>query len=556
MILQKYKKKLTTLLNVLKFIYGRYTTVAVARDILFVVGTASEVYSITIAGKFIDEVAKILLKVWEDARYMMIAKVSKSNLQDVEQEKFQDLLTYAPAYSIDRIIQTYNSFSSIVSSVVRFVSAGIIIFETMSWSVLLLILFVLPEIVVVHIGRKKIRTYQDDEVGKLKYLNYLSNLTLTISNFLELRVNDTFAYAKRKYTQEYDEFLEGYLKKDANLYRNRAIISILGQSLKVGYVVYVLSFSIVKRFSLGTFKALYDYVDMAYGSMYSVLDSITYISSLLGYDEKFFDLMEYEGFGDHEHGIKKLGNNTPVVQLKNLSFSYPDDPSTLVLKHIDIEIKPGEKVAFFGGDGSGKSSMVKILSGLYQIKSGDYLLDGISVKDLDRGQLKKNIAVTFQDFINYNFSVRENVVISGERKNINKHLYNEVSRVSQITEFLKKEKIDESHILGKTFPGGKDLSPGYWQRLAISRMLYRNKKIFIMDESFTYIDSESKDILLQNIIKYIGENRTMIYITRSVEDLDLFDRIYFFENGKVVEVGNFKELMKKKKKFYKIANES
>lgn len=200
--------------------------------------------------------------------------------------------------------------------------------------------------------------------------------------------------------------------------------------------------------------------------------------------------------------------------------------------------------------------MVKILSGLYQIKSGDYLLDGISVKDLDRGQLKKNIAVTFQDFINYNFSVRENVVISGERKNINKHLYNEVSRVSQITEFLKKEKIDESHILGKTFPGGKDLSPGYWQRLAISRMLYRNKKIFIMDESFTYIDSESKDILLQNIIKYIGENRTMIYITRSVEDLDLFDRIYFFENGKVVEVGNFKELMKKKKKFYKIANES
>ena len=601
MILQKYKKKLTTLLNVLKFIYGRYTTVAVARDILFVVGTASEVYSITIAGKFIDEVSKILLnwnqfdmsqfletqaffhlvtilvlwsiiqscnqakmhlynviyeKVWEDARYMMIAKVSKSNLQDVEQEKFQDLLTYAPAYSIDRIIQTYNSFSSIVSSVVRFVSAGIIIFETMSWSVLLLILFVLPEIVVVHIGRKKIRTYQDDEVGKLKYLNYLSNLTLTISNFLELRVNDTFAYAKRKYTQEYDEFLEGYLKKDANLYRNRAIISILGQSLKVGYVVYVLSFSIVKRFSLGTFKALYDYVDMAYGSMYSVLDSITYISSLLGYDEKFFDLMEYEGFGDHEHGIKKLGNNTPVVQLKNLSFSYPDDPSTLVLKHIDIEIKPGEKVAFFGGDGSGKSSMVKILSGLYQIKSGDYLLDGISVKDLDRGQLKKNIAVTFQDFINYNFSVRENVVISGERKNINKHLYNEVSRVSQITEFLKKEKIDESHILGKTFPGGKDLSPGYWQRLAISRMLYRNKKIFIMDESFTYIDSESKDILLQNIIKYIGENRTMIYITRSVEDLDLFDRIYFFENGKVVEVGNFKELMKKKKKFYKIANES
>jgi ABC-type multidrug transport system fused ATPase/permease subunit len=426
----------------------------------------------------------------------------------------------------------------------------------MSWSVLLLVLFVLPEIIIVHIGRKRIRTYQDEEVGRLKYLNYLSNLTLTISNFLELRVNDTYAYVKRKYNQEYDEFLDGYLKKDSNLYRNRAIISIIGQALKVAYVVYVLSFAIVKRLSLGTFKALYDYVDMAYGSMYSILDSVTYISSLLGYDEKFFDLMEYEGFGDHEHGTAKLGKGTPSIMLRNLSFSYPDDPSTLVLKHIDIEIKPGEKVVFFGGDGSGKSSMVKILSGLYQIKMGDYLLDGLSVKALDRGQLKKSIAVTFQDFINYNFSVKENVVISGERKNINKHLYNEVSKVSQISEFLRKEKIEESHLLGKTFPGGKDLSPGYWQRLAIARMLYRNRKIFVMDESFTYIDSESKDVILKNIFDFVGPERTLIYITRSIEDLEKFDKIYFFEHGKVIDSGSFKELMKKKKKFYKIAKEN
>ena len=199
--------------------------------------------------------------------------------------------------------------------------------------------------------------------------------------------------------------------------------------------------------------------------------------------------------------------------------------------------------------------MVKILTGLYQIQTGDYLVDGISVRELDRGELKKKISVTFQDFINYNFSVKENVVISGERKNVDKALYDNVSKVSQITDFLKKEKIGDTHILGKTFPGGKELSPGYWQRLAISRMLYRNRKIFVMDESFTFIDSESKEIILNNIMDFIGPERTLIYITRSVEDLDLFDKIYFFENGKVVESGNYKELMKNKKKFFKIAKE-
>ncbi len=600
MILQKYRQKLITLGNVLKFVYGRYTFTAIARDILFVLGTFSEVYSITIVGKFLDEVANILLnwnafsldqfwsssaftyiamifvlwsiqqacnqarlhlytvvyeKVWEDARYMMVAKVSKSNLQDIEQGKFQDLLTYAPAYSIDRIILTYDSFSGVVGNLVRILSAATIIFETMSWSVLFLILFVLPQIVVVHIRRKKIREYQDENVSKLKYLNYLLNVTLQISNFLELRVNDTFAYLKRRYVEEYDEFLDGYLKTDANMYRDRTVVNIFGQGLKFAYVIYMLSVAIIRKHSLGTFKALYDYVDMTYTSVYNIFDSMSYISALLGYDEKFFELMNYEGFGDHEHGTQKLKKGTPQVELKNLSFSYPDDPETMVLKHIDLVVKPGEKVAFFGGDGSGKSTMVKILSGLYQIKKGDYLLDNISVKDLDRGQLKKKVAVTFQDFINYNFSVRENVVISGERKNINKSLYETVSKVGLVNDFLSKEKIDDEKILGKTFPGGKELPLGYWQRLAISRMLYRDRKIFIMDESFTFIDSESKDTILHNILNFVGQERTLIYITRSIENLEIFDKIYFFENGKIVEVGNWKELIKRRGKFYKIVKE-
>ena len=601
MILQKYKKKLITLWNVLKFIYGRYTLTAITRDILFVIATFSEVYSITVIGKFIDEVAQILLnwnsfsldkfwdsnafayiviifvlwsvqqacnqarahlytviyeKVWEDARYMMVAKVSKSNLQDIEQEKFQDLLTYAPAYSIDRIILTYDSFAGILGNVVKIVSAAVIIFETMSWSVLFLILFVLPQIVVVHVRRKKIRGYQDENVGKLKYLNYLLNVTLQISNFLELRVNDTFAYLKRRYTEEYDEFLKGYLKTDSNMYRDRTVVNIFGQGLKFAYIIYMLSIAIARKHSLGTFKALYDYVDMTYTSVYSIFDSMSYISALLGYAEKFFALMNYEGFGDHEHGTKKLKKGTPQIEFKNLSFSYPDDPTTMVLKHIDLVVEPGRKIAFFGGDGSGKSTMVKILSGLYQIKKGDYLLDDVSVKDLDRGELKKKVAVTFQDFINYNFSVKENVVISGERKNINKSLYENVSKVGLVNDFLGREKIDDEKILGKTFPGGKELPLGYWQRLAIARMMYRDRKIFVMDESFTFIDSESKEVILHNIINFVGPDRTLIYITRSVEDLDLFDKIYFFENGKVVESGSWSELIKKKGKFCKIVKEN
>ena len=86
--------------------------------------------------------------------------------------------------------------------------------------------------------------------------------------------------------------------------------------------------------------------------------------------------------------------------------------------------------------------------------------------------------------------------------------------------------------------------------------MYRDRKIFVMDESFTFIDSESKDTILHNILKFIGDDRTLIYITRSVENLAMFDKIYFFENGKIVESGSWSELIKKKGKFCKIVKEN
>ena len=110
--------------------------------------------------------------------------------------------------------------------------------------------------------------------------------------------------------------------------------------------------------------------------------------------------------------------------------------------------------------------------------------------------------------------------------------------------------IDDTSILGKTFASGRDLSPGYWQRLAIARMLYRNKRIFIMDEPFTYIDDVSAEDIINDIFEFLGKDRSLIFITRSTKHLEKFDRIYYFENGRVIESGSWKELMKSKGRLY------
>ncbi len=596
MIVQDFKAKFSTLKKVLGFIYGNYTVVAVFRDFLFFISTAAEIYGITVFGKFIDSTTTILLqwqsfdlrqylstdsfkhlalvlllwiitqvckqtreylytviyeKTWSTTQSNMIEKVSRSNLQDVEKKEFQDMLAFIPAFSLARLISVYDKFSIVLSSVVRLVSAMVILYKYVGISAFVLLLVVLPETVFIHFRRKEIRGYLDEAIGKVRYLSYIQNVALTISNFLELRVNNIYRYLKRRYNEEYREYLGGFFRTHEAFYKTRIGFSILGEIAKYAYIIYTFSVAIVKRLSFGTFKAIYDYIDISYDSALNIVDSLSSISVNLGYIGKYFDLMEYKGFGDQYNGKKKLKKDTPVLELKNLSFAYPDDEKTVVLKDLNMVVNPGEKVAIFGGDGSGKSTVVKILTGLYGVDDGGYLLDGIPTKELDRGQLKKKLAVVFQDFINYHFSFKENVVISGQRKDIDTKLYDKVLGIAGGKAIQKELAIQDSNILGKTFPSGRELAPGYWQRLAIARALYRNKDIFIMDEPFTYIDDVSAEKILLEMFNFIGKNRSLIYITRSTNLLNRFDRIYYLSKGEMVESGSWDELMKKDSKLKK-----
>lgn len=596
MIFRKIGKNLSILKKVLHFIYSKYTYQALIRDTLCILSSFSEIASIKYLGNFIDSTVKLLrdwgnfvledffltdsfkflmmlLILWivsricvqlrayfyvviqerilKDSKEMMINKIAMSNMEDVEKVDYQDLVTYIPSFSIGRMIEIYDNSSIIFSNIIRLLGAVLILLGTIGYSVWFIILFVLPEIASVHFRRNKIKEYRDESVGKLKYLNYIENLCFTISNFLELRVNNIYKFLKRRYNEEYSEYLKDFEYTQKNFYLDQLAFSILGQALKFGYVVYVLMISVVKRISFGTFKALYDYVDISYQSIFNIFNSVSILTVNLGYIEKFFDLIEYEGFGDVYHGKRKLSKTeVPVLEMKDLSFSYPDDPECMILKKLNIIIKPGEKIAIIGGDGAGKSSVVKILTGLYTVSSGNYSLGNILTKELDRGELKSNLSVIFQDYINYNFSVKENIVISGQRKNIDNKLYKRVSDVIELGEMKKRMDVDDNSVLGKVFPSGKDLSPGYWQRLAIARMLYRDRNISIMDEPFTYIDEVSAGRILDNIFKFLGDDKSLVYITRNSRFLERFDKVYYLERGRVVESGSWKELMKKKGRVY------
>jgi ABC-type multidrug transport system fused ATPase/permease subunit len=595
----KLKEKFKTLKKVVSFFYGRYTLWVVLRDLLFLAITVAEMFNITVMGNFIDTTASLLRsgitefnlleyirsdsffylmmylllwivinigkkirqniyenmydKVWADCNYEMVNKVSHSNLQDIMDIKFQDLVAYVPAYSIDKLLTSYLAFSDIISQGVRLITALTIMFVDLRYSIFILIIFALPEVIAGFIQRRKIRKYNTEKVKNLKLVNYLTNLALDNKYFSELRVDGTFSHIKEILKEQNEDYQEGLFRTKKHFYIDKIATSVIDQVLKYVYVIYLVAYSVINKLTIGSFTALFNYTDVAYTSAFHMLNTIALMSDRLSYADEFFSLIEWQGFGDISHGTKKLPNEPLSLKLMKLDFAYPDQPDRKVLENISLEINPGEKVVFYGGDSSGKSSLVKLLTGMYEIIAGDYMIDGYSIRELKRGELKSRISVVFQNFINYSFSLEKNIVIGSEKKNVDRKLFKKVLRITGLDKLLEREDVEKQTRLGKYFADGTELSPGYWQRVAIARMLYRNKDIFIMDEPFTFIDSNSKSQIIEDIIDFVGDEKILIYITRSTEDLEKFDRVFYFENGHLLESGHWKDLMIKKGKTYKKA---
>ena len=195
-------EKIKTLGLTIKFFYTRYTKEVITRDLLFIAVTISEMVGITVAGKFLDATVKVIQdfqtfdlveyfktdsfyylcisllllmfvtignkvrnnlrnnitdKVWKDTSVDMISKVSNVNLQDIEKPKLQNLIEYIPNYSINNLILSYDSFSTIVYQLARGITAFVILYSHLGWSVLALVLFALPEVILSHLNRELIR---------------------------------------------------------------------------------------------------------------------------------------------------------------------------------------------------------------------------------------------------------------------------------------------------------------------------------------------------------------------------------------------------------------
>jgi ATP-binding cassette subfamily B protein len=223
-----------------------------------------------------------------------------------------------------------------------------------------------------------------------------------------------------------------------------------------------------------------------------------------------------------------------------VSFTYPGTERR-VLDRLDFHLHPGERVALIGENGQGKTTIVKLITRLYDPTEGEILLDGLDLREYELEDLYREIGVIFQDFMRYEMTLQENIAVGRIDEIRNMPLLQEAAQKSLAEEVIARLPGHFHQMLGRRFEGGVDLSGGEWQKIALARAYMRDAQLLILDEPTAALDARSEFEVFRRFAD-LTAGKTALFISHRFSTVRMADRIVVLENGRVIEDGSHARL--------------
>lgn len=443
------------------------------------------------------------------------------------------------------------------SLVVRFVSIMMIFTANGLWWIGVLILFAsIPMTGITYKNGKAIyKFYKEEFPGKMEM--YHSTYILKDRSVTDERT--LFGFYGAIHSRWKNIQLELYDKKkqvNKKIVFNRYVSRIINLSFVMIMIVFMTSAVFTNKITVGLYISLVT-------NMIALVDEV--ISTAMDWanhlaQEKEF-IKDLNVVCNYKYNTDYLGvpGETPFslksLEFRNVVFRYPGT-ERIVLDGISFKITEGEHCAFAGKNGAGKSTIVKLMTGLYDDYEGLILINGKNIKDYSQAERKQMFGIIYQDFAKYELTLKDSVKI-GDINSISQDKDEEyMQRLSDVglTELLEKLPEGGNTFLGKSQENGQDLSGGEWQRVAIARLLMKKSDFMILDEPTASLDPLAESRLYEQFSS-ISKNKTTLLISHRLGSIKISDHIFVIDGGKIVESGTHDELIKNAGLYEKLYSE-
>lgn len=301
-------------------------------------------------------------------------------------------------------------------------------------------------------------------------------------------------------------------------------------------IVWFASLSVLNgRLTIGEMTAFYAYLGMFYMPIERFSQLNVVFSNSMAAIERVFEVFDQTPDVQESNSAGKLENVKGAVEFRNVSFAYNENEK--ILTDINLKVEPGEKIAFVGASGAGKSSLVNLIPRFYDVSAGEILIDNQDIRDFTLKSLRENIGIVLQEAILFSGSLKENILYG--KKDATADEIIKAAQAANAYDFIMEFEAGFETEVGER---GSMLSGGQKQRLTITRAFLSDPAILILDEATSALDSRSEN-LIQESLEKLMEGRTTFIIAHRLSTIMNVDKIVVLENGKIKEVGTHQQLL-------------
>jgi len=467
-------------------------------------------------------------------------KLTKLPMSVIDTSSGKDLIDdvkYTKNFAINLIQRIIFIISGFYSFIIAFIS--LITFNV--WISLLFLLLSVPIIIVDIIFDRKsdnLRRKMAPDVRKFSYYRWMLTDTWPAKDVRMYDLTDTI---KERYDTEKDTYRQTNRKLDQKKLKTSLLIEIIKHSGEIIFTAFVIFQAIDGKITIGDIALYTGFAFSASGSFQGIVPS--FIFCYTTYTDRIKRVLEFIKIDcpDESGAVRKI-DKFESLTFDNVYFKYPF-AENYVLQGTSFTLNAGDKLSIIGINGAGKSTIIKLMLGLYKIDSGQILINGYPLSDYDIKDIRKMFSILFQKFVQYPLSLRDNIALSDLKKQYDNEAIIKVIKQSGIYEnYDKFENGLESYMTRQFDDDGIELSMGQWQKIALSRAYFKNASIIIFDEPSAALDAEAEDKIFDNF-KNISENKTGIMISHRISSAKMSNKIIVVDHGKIIESGTHENLI-------------